>query len=91
MATQSFAGVDATSPDAYFDAPLAECLTAAGKVVTLVGVQFLWPLARVTPAWTLDRLYSIDEFFKDIGVVDVCRGEDCSERDAIPVRHKMAL
>jgi len=60
-------------------------------VVGFVGMQFLGTPPRSSPTGTLDGLYSIEEFFKDHRVVDVCGREHYRERDAPSVRNKVAL
>jgi hypothetical protein len=54
-------------------------------------MQFLGTPPRSSPTGTLDGLYSIEEFFKDHRVVDVCGREHYRERDAPSVRNKVAL
>jgi hypothetical protein len=44
-------------------------------VVGFVGMHLLWTPPRPASARTLDGLYSVDEFFEDHRVVDVCGRE----------------
>jgi hypothetical protein len=60
-------------------------------VVGFVGVHLLGTFPRSAPARTLDGLYSVDEFFEDHRVVDVCGREHYREGDAPSVRNKVAL
>src|SRR5829696_36024 len=59
-------------------------------IVGLVGVKLLGPLPW-SATGTLDGFYSVDELFEDHRVVDVCRAEHHTERDAPSVRNKVAL
>lgn len=60
-------------------------------VVGFVGMQLLGTFPRPAPARTLDGLYSVDQFFEDHRVVDVCGRERYREWDAPSVRNKVAL
>ena len=59
-------------------------------IVGFVGVKLLGTLPR-SATGTLDGLYGVDEFFENHGVVDVCRAEPHTERDASSIRNKVAL
>ena len=59
-------------------------------IVGFVGVKLVGTLPR-SATGTIDGLYSVDEFFEDHRVVDVCRAEHHTERDAPSVRNKVAL
>src|SRR5829696_800346 len=59
-------------------------------VVGFVGVQLLGTLPR-SATGTLDRFYSVDEFFENHRVVNVCSADHHAERDASSVRNKVAL
>src|SRR5829696_5884526 len=56
-----------------------------------VGVQLLGTLPRSAPARTLNGLYSVDEFFEDHRIVDVCGRERYRKWDSPWVRNKVAL
>src|SRR5829696_2118285 len=60
-------------------------------IVSFVSMQLLRTLPRSAPARTLDGLYSVDEFFEDHRVVDVCGRERYREWDTPSVRNKVAL
>src|SRR5215207_4072926 len=60
-------------------------------VVGFVGVHLLGTFPRPAPTGTLDGLYSIEEFFEDHRVVDVCCAEHYRQWDAPSVRNKVAL
>jgi hypothetical protein len=60
-------------------------------VVGFVSMQLLGTLPRPAPTRTLDGLYGVDELFEDHRVVDVCRADHHTERDAPSVRNKVAL
>jgi hypothetical protein len=90
MLPQLLAGLDAASGDTRGYAPLSECDTATREVVSLVSMQLLWTLSR-SATRALDGLYSVHGFFQDLGVVDVGSRVDHRERDASPVRNKVAL
>src|SRR5918996_4646 len=59
-------------------------------IVGLVGVKLLRALPW-SATGTLDRFYSVDELFENHRVVDICRAEHHTERDAPSVRNNMAL
>jgi len=56
-----------------------------------VGMQLLGTPPRSAPTRTLNGLYSVDEFFEDHPVVDVCCAEHYRQWDAPSVRNKVAL
>ena len=60
-------------------------------IVGFVSVQLLGTFPRSSPTGTLDRLYSVQEFFKDHRVVGVCCTEHYRQWDAPSVRNKVAL
>src|SRR5215217_3706968 len=66
-----------------------------GSLALLVIVGFVGVKLVGTLPWsatgTLDGFYSVDELFEDHRVVDVCRAEHHTERDAPSVRNKVAL
>jgi hypothetical protein len=55
------------------DATLPQNLAALLGIVGLVGVKLSRTLARASPTWTLDRLYSVHQFLeggrRDVGGV----------------------
>jgi len=59
-------------------------------IVGLVGVKLLGPLPW-SATGTLDGFYSVDELFENHRVVNVCRADHHTERDAPSVRNKVAL
>jgi hypothetical protein len=93
VSAKPLASVLAPPGDARLDAPLAECLSATGEVVSFVGVQLRGALPR--PAWlarrTPDRLDLVHDLLEDLRVVDVGGGENYGERYALSVRNKVAL
>src|SRR5215211_7259268 len=60
-------------------------------IVGFVGMQLLGTPPRSAPTGTLDRLYSVEEFFEDHRVVEVCCSEHYREWDAPSVRIKVAF
>jgi hypothetical protein len=56
-----------------------------------VGVKLLGTFPRPAPTGMLDGLYSVNEFFENHRVVNVCRARHHTERDAPSVRNKVAL
>jgi hypothetical protein len=74
---------------AFYPAPSQSSL-ALLVIVGLVGVKLVGTLPW-SATGTLDRLYGVDELFENHRVVDVCRANHHTERDAPPVRNTMAL
>src|SRR5215204_6174289 len=72
------------------DGTLPEGFFALFVVVSFVSVKFLGPLSR-SATGSLDGLYAVDQLFENHRVVDVCRAELHTERDASSVRNNMAL
>src|SRR5215216_784702 len=72
------------------DGTLPEGFLALFVVVSFVSVKFLGPLSR-SATGSLDGLYAVDQLFENHRVVDVCRAELHTERDASSVRNKVAL
>src|SRR3954452_1561322 len=75
---------------AALDAALPERLFALFVVIGFVRVQFLGTLPR-SAAGTSDGLYGVHEILEHHRIVDVCRCEHHSKRDAASVDHKVAL
>jgi hypothetical protein len=75
---------------ALYAAP-SQSFLALLVVVSFVSMQLLRTLPRSAPARTLDGLYSVDEFFEDHRVVDICGREHYRQWDASSVRNKVAL
>jgi hypothetical protein len=90
MTTQALAGVDPLASDPDPDVPTAQRRAAARDVVALVGMQLPWALAAA-PIGLPEGRDGIEQCLEDDGVVAVGPGQERSERDAIPVSHKMAL
>ena len=90
VAAQASAALDASSGDAREDAPAATGLSAVGKVVGLVRMQFAGPSARPADALS-DRRDSINHALKELAVVDVRRAEREGKGDAARVGEDVAL
>jgi hypothetical protein len=90
VAAQASAALDASSGDAREDAPAATGLSAVGKVVGLVRMQFAGPSARPADALS-DRRDGIDHALKELAVVDVRRAEREGKGDAAGVGEDVAL
>ena len=63
---------------------------AAAVVVGIVGVQLVGPLSRAS-GFAADGGNSIDQRFERHAVVDVGAGQQNGQRDALPIRRKMAF
>ena len=87
---QPLAALDAAACDPVFDpAPEAGATTAA-VIVGLVGMQFVRPATRSARlAW--DGWHCVKQVLEEPAVVSVGAGQQESERDAAPVRDKVAL
>jgi hypothetical protein len=60
-------------------------------VVSFVSMWLLRTPPRSAPARTLDGFYTVEEFFENHRVMDVCGGEHHRQWDAPSVRNKVAL
>src|SRR6185503_9727010 len=90
MPSQTLAALDATPGDPRLDGAPAQCPSAVREIVALVGLQLDRSPAR--PSATLAHWrHGIEQFFKEPAVVDVCRAEADSERDAPGVGDQVAL
>ena len=75
VTAQPLAGVDPFPGDADFDVALAEGTAAAGNVVGLVGVAFVWPFAAAAVGLP-DRGDSIEHLREDDRLVAVGSGQE---------------
>jgi hypothetical protein len=73
------------------DVASPQSLATLPCVVGLVSVQLYRTLVRAAPTRSRDRLDGVHKLFEDCAVVGVGGGEDYRERDAVSVRHKVAL
>ena len=90
VAAQAGAALDASSGDAWEDAPSAADLSAVERVIGLVRVQLGWPSSRPAAALA-DRLDSINHALEALAVVDVRRAEREGKGDAVRVGEDVAL
>ena len=63
----------------------------ASVVVAFVGVQLVRTLPRTTSSTRLYRDDGIEEFFEELGVVGVGRGEEDGERRSVPVDNNVVF
>jgi hypothetical protein len=90
MPAQTRAGVDALARDTDPNMAASQRLTTARDVVALIGMQRDGPLAP--PLIGLpNRRDGIEQLREDDRVVAIGSGQECGERDAGAVDHKMAL
>ncbi len=91
MPAQPLLRLDPPTRDPVLDvAPLAG-VPALRKVVALVGVRLLGPSSWTPPAPRPQRRDRVEERLEQHRVVDVRRGQEARERDALGVRNKMLL
>jgi hypothetical protein len=90
VATQAGAALDASSGDAWEDAPSAADLSAVGKVISLVRMKLAGPPARPAAALA-DRWDGINYALEKLTVVGVRRAEREREGDAVRVGEDVAL
>ena len=91
VTTEPLARLDAAARDPRRDAALSQRAPQRVRVVSLVGVQLLGPLARTPPPPAPDRHDGVHHCEQHPGVVDVGRAQERRERDAPALDHKMAL
>jgi hypothetical protein len=91
IAPQPLARFNASASDPRRDAPCAQLTAQRASVVGFVGVQLLRSLAWTTPSVASHRLNGIDDFQHHPRVMHVGRAQECRERDALALDHKMAL
>ncbi len=90
MAAELLAGLDAAPGDAWFDAPTQAGASAAPMIVGFIGVQLVGSTSR-SAALARDGRHSVEQVLEWYAVVDVGRGQQKGERDALPVRDQMAF
>ena len=90
MTAEFLAALDAAPRDAMLDAASLAGSTAATVIIGLVSMKLVGPLAR-TPPLPGDRRHGVEQRLERHAVVDVCRGQQEGERDALPVREDVAL
>jgi hypothetical protein len=90
MASQPLGAVDAAPGNTRLDAASAQRPSAVRKVIALVGMELGRSPLRSADAMA-DRRHGIDQFFEEAAVMDVCRGEPDSERDALSISNERAL
>jgi hypothetical protein len=91
MTPEAFLRLDASSCDAVLNPADATRGSTLLEIVTLVGVR----LARST-MWSarsalLESGDGVQQFLKELTIVDVCLAQPESEREALRVDHKMTL
>jgi hypothetical protein len=91
VSTQRLTTLDPLLRYAYLDTPLAQRPTALFVIVGFVGVKLLGAFSRATSTRTFDGFYSVHKLFENHRVVDVGSADSYRERDAVPVRNKVAL
>lgn len=89
IATELVAAVDATAGDTRLDGTPAASAPAAAVVVSLVGMEFGGPAARVTPL-AGDRRDAIEQRGEGHAIVEIGRGQQHSKRHSLPIGQKMA-
>ena len=81
---QLLAALNSLSRYAALDGTLSKGFFALFVIVGFVGMKLVGTLPR-SATGTLDGFYSVDELFENYRVVDVCRAEHHTERDASSV------
>ena len=90
MTTELLLRLNALAGDPRRNPPSAQCRLVLLRLVSLVRVQLVGSFAG-PPRRMLDRLDRVNRRLKHGRLVDVGRGQEDGERDALPVDHKMAL
>jgi hypothetical protein len=90
MPSQAFRTVDAAPRNTRLDGTPAQRSAAMLEVVALVGMELGRSPLRSADAMA-DWRHGIDQLFEEAAVVDVCRGQPESERDALGIGDEVAL
>ena len=91
IATQPLARFNASARDARCDAALPQFAAQRASIIGFVGMQLLRPLTWTPLAAAPNRRDGIHNFEHHPRVMDVSRTQECRERDALALDHKMAL
>jgi hypothetical protein len=82
---------NAASRDAIEDAAHPTGLATLREIIPFVGVRFVGTMARATGTGPFERRNAVEQHVEELTVVDVGRGQEREERNAVGVDHKMAL
>lgn len=80
-----------TPSDSVLDMTLPATSPTALVIVAFVGVQLVGTLPRTTSSACLYRDDGIEEFFEELGVMGVGRGEEDGERRSVPVDNNVVF
>ena len=87
---QARTALHAFARDAHLDAALAQGQPTVRAVVGLIGMDFVWALARPAPR-AFDGADAVDQRGEHAGIGAVRRREPHVEREALPVDHNVVL
>jgi hypothetical protein len=91
IATQPLARFNASARDPRHDATLPQLPAQRARIVGFVGMQLRRALARTPPPVAANRLDGIHDFEHHPRIMHIGRTQECRERDALALDHKMAL
>jgi hypothetical protein len=91
VAAQPLARFDASASNARRDATQSQLTAQRASIVGFISVQLRGSLARTPLSLASNRFDSIHDFEHHPCVMHVSRAQECRERDALALDHKMAL
>jgi hypothetical protein len=91
VATQPLARFNASARDPRRDPTSPQLAAQSASIIGFVGMQLHGALARTPPSVAANRLNGIDDFEHHLRIMDIGRAQECRERDALALDHKMAL
>lgn len=90
VATEPLLRLNPFASDTRLDATPAQSGSVLLRLIPFVRVQLVWTFSR-SSSGTLDRVDRIHSGFEHGRLIDIGSGQEDSERDSLPIDHKVAL
>jgi hypothetical protein len=90
VTAESLTALHASVCDPKVDVSTTQELPAAWVIVAFVRMELAGTLAGPA-ARTFNGFHRVDEFLKQLGIVDISSGDNAYERDTSPIDQQMAL
>lgn len=90
MSSKPILGLNPSAGNPRLNTTFSTSATTARIVVPLVSVQLVWAESR-PPAGTGNGWHTVQQFFQDLGVVNVGRGQQQGQRNALAINEKMVF